>query len=334
MSDATNTRTADAAPPPLARHDGERRYQDALDTDRVYRLLLAAALLLAAFAGSGFGLLPYRSEPLLGALWSITVAGLIVRCVAGRSALQWQSRDDGAIASGGDILAILAPCVAFMVSARSGGGAIMTTVGIAAGCALVLWLLSRPLRAMARATGIAVILGTGAAGLWLARRNGGGDEISAAAIGIAVGLAAAASAYRPGLAVNPLLAVTRLAGVGWALLGWGKYGQEVGALLFALVVLIVIDVMAIRRRTFIALAAAVMFVELAALPPGEELLRGSLLLQFPVAAVIFGLLVLAGMRHVAASLRRMPGATYRIAPLCVVPRLDRGRDHPVKISVA
>ncbi len=130
------------------------------------------------------------------------------------------------------------------------------------------------------------------------------------------------------------VAVSRLSGIGYAFLvwRWPTDAPMVGAMLAAAAVLTV-DMLTIRRRSFAVIAAAVFIVHLGALPPSANLLGHQLPLHIFAATLEFLLLTVAGFRYVQASLWRLPSATYRIAPLCIVPRLNRAWDHPVKINV-
>ncbi|HEV8608324.1 MAG TPA: hypothetical protein VGQ99_23520 [Tepidisphaeraceae bacterium] len=130
------------------------------------------------------------------------------------------------------------------------------------------------------------------------------------------------------------LAVTRLSGIGFTFLvwRWPEDAPMVGAIAAA-VVLVILDVLTSRRRSFAPIAAAVFVVHLGALPPSANLLGRELPLHIVAATLEFLLLSIAGVRYAQASLWRFPSATYRVAPLCIVPRLNRAWDHPVKINV-
>ncbi len=130
------------------------------------------------------------------------------------------------------------------------------------------------------------------------------------------------------------VAITRLSGIGYAFLvwRWPTDAPIVGAICAA-TALLVVDLLTSRRRPFAAIAAAVFMVHLGALPPSANLLGHGLSLQILAATLEFLLLTMAGFRYVQASLWKYPSATYRIAPLCIVPRLNRAWDHPVKINV-
>jgi hypothetical protein len=142
------------------------------------------------------------------------------------------------------------------------------------------------------------------------------------------------AAARRGAWVVVAAAITQLSGIGYAFLvwRWPTDAPIVGAICAA-TALLVVDVLTSRRRSFAAIVAAVLIVHLGALPPSANLLGQQLPLQIVAATLEFLLLTMAGFRYVQASLWRFPSATYRIAPLCIVPRLDRAWDHPVKINV-
>jgi hypothetical protein len=146
------------------------------------------------------------------------------------------------------------------------------------------------------------------------------------------GVVNAGAGRRAAIAVS--LVVTRVSGIGYAFLvwRWPADAPMVGAILAAAAVLIV-DMLTIRRRSFAVIAAAVFMVHLGALPPAANLLGRGLPLQIVAATVEFLLLSFAGFRYAQAALWKFPIATYRVAPLCIVPRLTRAWDHPVKINV-
>ena len=128
--------------------------------------------------------------------------------------------------------------------------------------------------------------------------------------------------------------LTLISGLTYAYCVWRLPAETpmVGVIAAALVI-VTLDVLTARRRSFVVIVAAVAAVHLGALPPSADLLKPQLPLQFLAATLEFLLLTLAGLRFVQASLWRLPGATYRLAPLCIVPRLNRAWDHPVKINV-
>lgn len=279
----------DTAPSPLPRHDGERRYQATLDADLAYQRIVVAALLVAVFAGSGFGLLARDAGWLLAALWSATAAGFAARCVSPRAAWLKGAAEAQAAARALRLAAALTVACAALVSLRSGA------MGLYAfGAAL------------------------GAAGVFL---------LAALAIG------AGPMAWP----FNPALALMRLALLAWAFLAWGgglRDSHSIASFLVVCAAALTLDFFAVRRSYFVATVAVVVLAHVANLTPAFELPRAQLWLQLPAAAAEYVLLVLAGLRHVLAQPCRLPSATYRVAPLCVVPRLDRAWDHPVKISVS
>lgn len=324
------------APMPLPRHDGERRYQTTLDADQDYKRLVLGAVLLALWAGSGFGQLPRQAGWLPAVLWSVTVAGLAARCVAPRPAWRRGSVEPLALASTLRLIAGLTAGGAGLASLRSGavGLLVCATALVVAG---VLWFVRCQSQTVIRLT-VPVLLALGSGILYLLTKPHTPLEallVCGAGCGIAAVVAITAGA--PGGPVNLALALTRLAAIGWVFGTWGaalQHWTAVFPFLAAGVGLVALDIFTIRRQYFAATAATVALVHLAALPPPQELLHAPLWLQLPVAAAEYVLLILAGLRHVQAAFWRLPNATYRIAPLCIVPRLDRAWDHPVKINVA
>lgn len=276
---------ASARPQPLARYDGEGRCQAALDADRYFQLAVLTALLIAAVAGSGFGLLALRCGPIATASWAVMAAGLIARSIAPRGGVILRARDGKAVARAGEIAAVVAPLLALV--AAMGGGDMLRTLACGAGGGAACWLVTRPL-------------------------------------------------LPPAAGAMALRGLTAFAGLGWAALAWGMGLRDFDVSMFLAIAatVVALDVAAVRRNWFATLAAVALFLQLAAMPPSEELLRRFLWLQ-PLASLgAFMALLIAGLRYVEAARWRLPAATYRIYPLCVVPRLDRGLDHPVKINVA
>jgi len=331
MNAAAPTPVAKAAPQPLPRFDGGGHFQAALDADWRYRALVAAALMIAAAAGAGLGTLSSRAGLATALLWSVTVAGLVARCAARRDGLAGQLGRPGAL-----VVLAAAPVVAAMASAADGLEA-LRTIGAAAAVGAALWLLSWRFPLSHWLSAGAVLAAGAASGAWAAPAIGGVNGWIAAGLGLAAAAIIVAASYRRAGGVDATVATTRLAGLGWAIFAWGgaaRGGFHADAALVAALAVVALDLWTTRRRAFAAVVAAGVFIQLGALPPVEELLRGSLLLQPLFSIAAFAVLIIAGWRFVAASQARQPSVTYRIAPLCVVPRLDRGLDHPVKISVA
>jgi len=95
-----------------------------------------------------------------------------------------------------------------------------------------------------------------------------------------------------------------------------------------------LQAVAAKRASFVpavVVVAAIHFTS-AVSPALAGRLAQHVWLQLAAVAVEFLLLVGAGYRYALAAVLRLPTATYRVAPLSVVPRIDRAWDHPVKIS--
>ncbi len=87
MRDAQQQNPVAIKPPPLRAHSDER-FQNALDGDAIYRHLVLGAIVLAFFAGSGFGRLAVYTELAPAVLWCLTIGGFAIRCVAPRAGLR------------------------------------------------------------------------------------------------------------------------------------------------------------------------------------------------------------------------------------------------------
>jgi hypothetical protein len=226
-----------AKPPPMARPEGDRRVQAALDSDKLFRGCVLAAFVLAIIAGSGFGGLPRAGGWGTAAFGLVTAVGIASRCVGPQS----------------------------------------------------VW---RPVQGEADA------------------KRGNGIRWAA-------------------------LIATRLATIAYAWCAWrGPGAGRIVEFIFAAAVILTLDALTVRRRHFAVIVAAVVLTHLCALPPSANLLQPALPLHLVTASLEMLLLTVAGFRFLLASLWQFPSATYRIAPLCIVPRLDRAWDHPVKINVA
>jgi len=330
MSDSAIQTVVAAAPAPLPRFQGALRFQAALDQDKTYRVLVLVALSIAGVAGAGFGTLPSRAgEPVVLA-WSLMASGLIVRCIGRRSSpglgLDWR-----------DILLLGVLSLVLVAAASFTQPTVLLRLAIGVVIAVAPLVLLERLGAVAAQAQIwlgppvAAVLAA-AFGYWVSS-----GSVGVSAVAAAVAVVAVLTTWRPGRGVGATIGLTRAAGIGWALLAWGgESGPEPYRALsiIALVIFLALDLWSEQRRSFAAVATVAVFLQLATLPPFEQLLFGSLLLQPLCSVAVFVALAFAGWRFMAAARLLQPTATYRIAPLCVVPRLDRGLDHPVKISVA
>jgi hypothetical protein len=178
-----------------------------------------------------------------------------------------------------------------------------------------------------------LLVGAGAGVPWVVETSVMSSWVVSVSFGIVAAVVALGSRGADG-SINAALAVTQFSGIGYACVVWrGPGDAPVLGAIAASAVIVTLDVFTIRRRPFAAIVAAVAVIHLGALPPAANLLGPDLPLHLIAATLEFLLLVFAGFRHVQASLWRFPSATYRVAPLCIVPRLDRAWDHPVKINV-
>lgn len=84
-----------------------------------------------------------------------------------------------------------------------------------------------------------------------------------------------------------------------------------------------------HQRAFVVVVALWAALHVLGLRSGE----GSLVVRLALIVPGFLLLVVAGWRFGEASLLRWPRSMFRSSPLCIVPRLDQSRDHPLVIHV-
>lgn len=128
--------------------------------------------------------------------------------------------------------------------------------------------------------------------------------------------------------------VTTVSLIAMALGAW-DYGRPAWSHVVPSIVVAILlggRVLGVRPPSFVPTVIAVLLLHLAAAPAYHRALHTPLWLHLPTAAAEFLLLAVAGYRHALASLLRLPPATYRQEPLCIVPWLDQAWDHPVKIS--
>lgn len=337
LSSPLTDAAAAVRPEPLGRHDRDARREAVLAVDPLYRHCLLAAFALAAAAGGGFGLLAVHGGWLACSLWSVMVAGLAVRAVVPRAAVGRGMPDPAMLRRALALLAGSALAVAGLSAFAGGGDEAATVVAVVSAGAALAWLAGwrqRLVSALAQFT----FLGLGGVLAVLITAPGGDiAALAATAVGgMAVVVVAIVTARGSDGFVNPLLVVTRIATVGWAAAAWGGgFVDGLGITLFVLVAVAVIalDAFLVWNRYFLAVVIAVATVHLLALPD-LDVLHEALWLQLASVAAEFVLLLMAGIGHAEAVRRGLPTATYRIAPLCIVPRLDRAWDYPVKINVA
>lgn len=232
------------------------------------------------------------------------------------------------------MLAVLAAPYAVLGNVGAVPAGLWSGIGALAAAGL-LWLMSRE-RSLVRPLGIAASVAIGLGVPWATAPA----DTNAALLAEAAGLGCAAGviflARDPLGTINVPQAFTRIAAITWAYSAWRAGAADLPHSLFVLAAgaaLIALDTFTIRRSSFIPTVAAAMFLQLAAAPPGPTDLHAPLWAQIPAALVVFALLIAAGYRHALAAMLRLPPATYRRAPLCIVPRLDRTRDHPAEIYV-
>lgn len=134
-------------------------------------------------------------------------------------------------------------------------------------------------------------------------------------------------------ATNVVQIWQRVACVGWIIsLSWASSTSVPAALaltIAGLMIFLVIRMALRRQRQFVAVVLLWALLHALALRNGE----GALALHVALIVPGFFCLVIACWRFGEASLVRWPRSIYRSSPLCLVPRLDQSRDHPLKIDV-
>lgn len=329
---AAERAASSAKPQPLPKPEGDRRTQAALDRDRVFRRGVLAMGAVAVAAGSGFGRFAAVHGLWPTALGCILAGGLFARWAGPSGAWRRGTADVAAARAGSWWFAAIAIVFAALCGLRSGTAGALTVVAVA-GIASIAAVLN----SLGRAASLvgSLLLVTAAAGISWALEAGMGGPWTGSVILTLAALSSVVSSLSVDASVNIVLATTRFAPMAYfwfALAADGRASWTVLAL--AVAATVTLEVLSTGRRSMFTLIAMVAGVHLGALCLSADLVGRELPLQLVAIAAEFALLVLCGLRHVQASWWRLPSATYRVAPLCIVPRLDRAWDHPVKINVS
>lgn len=140
---------------------------------------------------------------------------------------------------------------------------------------------------------------------------------------------------RPNFTPRAWFAMAAALAAGWvtALAIFPRTQANVAASLVCAIAIIGFDRVLALRPAFANAVAILIFIHVGGL---ALFATGAFPLwaQIGAATIEGGLVVYAGFRDTAAAVLKLPLATYRIAPLCVVSRLERAQDHPVRIDVA
>jgi len=355
VNEQTARRSVPAAlPTPV----GLARFAERLREDKIYRRCVLGAFAMALLAGGSAGVMAREVPGWITVLWAVVASSMAAAAVepqllgssftARRAA---RERFDRAFAI------ILVPGTALLVF-RSGSDAWLP-LAISIAIALVTSLLRENLRLHAVFNGFIGVAAAPAATLW----NPAASQLVRMSwffLALALGLVFVWLARRYGfgkegeelLGLASSVFLGRVALLAWIFATLGMvHGEAAGSNLPLLLGLILLgmDLVQDREIRFFAVIAGVLFLHLGTLA-WSVLLSGSPLVRLdqsgpaegnsflfvlqPVSALgAAALLAWGGFRYYEASLLRLPRSTYRIAPLCVVPRLDRAQDHPVKIDV-
>lgn len=326
----------DALPTPA----GLARFVARLSGDRIYRRCLLGAHAVALIAGSAGGLMALQVPGFVVALWAVVATSVAAASIEPQlsgeiSAAQQQARDRYERV----FAVMLVPATLLMVF-RSGMQAWLPLCISLAVALATRWLSGNPQR-HAFLNGLLCLGVIPAATLW----NPVPQQIARMAyfflaLGVAVLFAVLASKRGDGLASSAFLA--RVAVLAWLFATLGMIHANAAPSNLPLLLaaaLLLMDFLRVRDPRFLYVLAGVLILQMGSLAwtgldePGMDGRFLGFLLQ-PIATLAGAtLLAWAGFRSYEASLLQLPRSTYRIAPLCVVPRLDRAQDHPVKIDV-
>ncbi len=354
LSTVNEQKARQTVPAALPTPAGLARFATRLLGDEIYRRCVLGAFALALLAGGSAGAMARDLPGFIAVLWAVIAASMAAAAIepqlcgnsvsARREARQ---RFDRAFAL------LLVPATLQLVF-RSGADAWLP-LGISVAIALATYLLRGNIQLHGVVNGFLCVAAAPAATLWnpvdsqlvrmgwfflalvlgavfawLARRYGFGEEGEEL-----LGLASA-------------VFLGRAAMLAWIFAAAGVFhadGTTTNLPLLLGILMLAMDLFQDHEIRFILVLAGVLILQigtlgwagslsggLAGIPSGSSSILLFILQPFASLGAA-ALLTWAGFRYYQASLLRIPRSTYRIAPLCVVPRLDRAQDHPVKIDV-
>ena len=349
-----NEQTArQTVPEALPTPAGLARFAASLREDEIYRRCMLGAFALALLAGGSGGAMARDLPGFIAVLWALIASSMATAAIephlfsnAVAARREARQRFDRVFAF------LLVPATLLLVF-RSGADAWLP-LGISAAIALATYLLGgntqfhgvvngflcvaaapaatlwNPVDSqLARMSWFFLALILGSAFVWLARRYGFGDE-GEELLGLASGVF-----------------LGRAALLTWIFAADGVFhadGTTTNLPILLGIVLLVMDILQDHEIRFVPVLIGLLILQIGTLVWTESLAgtpeAGSssdgifLFILQPLASLgVAALLAWAGLHYYQAALLRLPRSTYRIAPLCVVPRLDRAQDHPVKIDV-
>lgn len=352
LSTVNEQKARQTVPAALPTPAGLTRFATSLREDAIYRRCVLGAFALALLAGGSAGALARDLPGFIAVLWAVITASMASAAIepqifgnAVAARREARQRFDRAFAlllvpatlllvfrSGADAWLPLGISVAITLATYLLRGNIQLHgvvngfLCVAAAPAVTLW---NPVDSqLARMGWFFLALLLGAVFVWLARRYGFGAEGEEL-----LGLASA-------------VFLGRAAMLAWIFAAAGVFhadGTTTNLPILLGIVLLVMDIFQDSETRFVTVLFDVLILQigtlawtqsLAGAPETGSSSDGMLLFVLqPFASLgAAALLAWAGLRFYQASLLRLPRSTYRIAPLCVVPRLDRAQDHPVKID--
>ena len=323
-------------PQPLLPHAGERRFQAALISDVMYWRLILAGSALAFWAGSGFGLVGSAVGGLAAGFVSVAAASLAYGCLTlGYGEKEVEGGVSFRHATGK--LALLTAAFS-VLGCLFGGGSAIVGLGIGFSFSVFFWICGQvpPLsRLLACGLGVGPVL---AIPCIMAKAKSSSSDLATygfIATGLGIAVLAAYLSITSKRRFSPLQLGRIFSYFGCALMAairvdgpWPWFGT-----IFVVgLTLAMLERWIASQRSFAPVVVTVIILQLSGgLYTGSKM-NGVLPLQMLAVVVVFALVSFAGYRYALAQLQRLPIATYRSSPLCIVARLDRAQDYPLKID--
>ena len=314
--------------PLLPVHSGEARYQAALDSDSRYRDLILSGFALALFATSGLGEASQSAGPVRASFLCLAAAGLALRATAARNA-------NGA-SNPRLVLLVIAGFAG--IGCVLGGAQGMLAIGIAVAVAGIgmLCVAAEPIKTLLIGLGGAALIGNT---VWSLTNGDLASHplgvVAGVLLGVTFGARSLVAAGSLSADLRPTLILTSFAAYAWivpsmqTLLPWN---WAVPAALGACALFAVAERAVTVRSSFAPVIAAMMIIQLAGFVDSAPNQPKLIPIHLAIMLVQFGLLGMAGYRYTFAALSRLPIATYRSTPQCLVPSSDHAWDHPLRID--
>jgi hypothetical protein len=348
LSTVNEQKAQQTVPAALPTPAGLARFATSLREDAIYRRCVLGAFALALLAGGNAGAMARDLPGFIAVLWAVIAASMAIAAIepqlfgnAVSARREARQRFDQTFAF------LLVPATLLLVF-RSGADAWLP-LGISVAIAAVTYLLRGNIQLHGVVNGFLCVAAAPAATLW----NPVDSQLERMGwffLALALGAVFVWLARRYGfgaegeelLELSSAVFLGRAATLAWVFAAAGVFhadGTTTNLPILLGIVLLVLDLIQDNEIHFARVLAGVLILQIGTLAwtpsPAGAVSSDSIFLFLlqPFASLgAAALLAWAGLRYYQASLLRQPRSTYRIAPLCVVPRLDRAQDHPVKID--